>query len=118
MNDFTKVQIYFVIYVVLLIVLTKNFLPILFKKVYYFYSGIKIGYQGKKIWLRTKFTERVERLRCLSYMARKKSLPFAIPMASRQMNNHTEISYFCMIFVVGFNSKNKEVINYPSLLGY
>lgn len=84
------------------------------KKAYHAYFGVKLGDQDKP-WAPHKVCfQCVELLRKWTKGTRS-SLPFGIPMVWREQQNHGDDCYFCSCDVKGFNSKNKNTIQYPDL---
>jgi hypothetical protein len=86
----------------------------LVKKLYFSYLQLKGGDQDKSFAPHTACNTCVEGL-LYWYDAKRKAMPFAIPMQWREQKNHCDDCYFCMANVTGYNKKNKIGIKYPNL---
>ena len=84
------------------------------KRVYFAYFKVKLGDQDKH-WAPHKVCKTcIESLRSWS-QGKNAKLKFGIPMVWREQTNHLEDCYFCLVNVKGFNKKNKQYLQYPSI---
>ena len=86
-----------------------------YKKAYFAYFNVKLGYQDKP-WAPHYVCNT-----CKEHIqhwtgGKRKSLSFGIPMIWWAPSNHHNDCYFCVVpNVHGFNKKNRKSIQYPSL---
>lgn len=84
------------------------------KSVYLAYFKVPLGDQDKS-WAPHKVCKTcVETLRSCS-QGRNARLKFGVPMVWREPTNHSDDCYFCLVNVKGFNKKNKQHLQYPSI---
>jgi hypothetical protein len=83
------------------------------RKVYYAYFGVKLGDQDKSWAPHEVCYGCVEDLRKWS-RGKKNAFRFGVPRILREPKNHSDDCYFCCCDGKGYNSKNKEVILYPT----
>ena len=81
---------------------------------YYAYFGIKVGDQDKSWAPHFCCKSCVENLRYWT-KAKKKSLPFGIPLQWREGKDHITDCYFCLTKIAGVNKKNRHCVTYPDL---
>ena len=84
------------------------------KKAYLAYFSIKLGDQDKS-WAPHKVCKPCVKNLKQWTKGKQKSLSFGILMIWRELANHVDDCYFCILNVAGFNSKNKSKINYPNI---
>ena len=86
-----------------------------YKKAYFAYFKVKLGYQDKPWaphYICNTFKEHIQH----RTDGKRKSLSFGIPMIWWAPSNHHNDCYFCVVpNVHGFNKKNCKSIQYPSL---
>ena len=84
------------------------------KSVYFAYFKVPLGDQDKR-WAPHKVCKTcVETLRSWS-QGKNAKLKFGVPMVWREPSNHLDDCYFCLVNVKGFNKKNKQYLQYPSI---
>ncbi|GBM66583.1 hypothetical protein AVEN_251995-1 [Araneus ventricosus] len=94
----------------------KKIISAVVKKAYHLYIRFKIGDQDKDwdphVCCRTFATSLSKWL-----LGKRKAMPFAVPMIWRELTNHTDDCYFCMVPSAsgGFTKKKKRTIEYPNI---
>lgn len=85
------------------------------KQAYFGYFGIPIRDQDKKWAPHLVCKTCTEHLRQWAN-GKRSCLKFGVPMVWREQQNHHDDCYFCLVKIVGINSKNRSKWTYPDLL--